>query len=65
VLNRKSFDMLLFLIDHRNRVASKDGLLQALWPDQFVEESNLTQQVFFLRKALSRHESGAKIIKTI
>ena len=64
-LNRKSFDLLLFLIDHRDRVINKDELLQALWPGQFIEESNLTQQIFLLRKALSRHESGVKIIETI
>jgi DNA-binding winged helix-turn-helix (wHTH) protein/tetratricopeptide (TPR) repeat protein len=64
-LNRKSFDLLVYLIDHRDRVSGKDDLLAALWPDQFVEESNLTQQVFLLRKALSRHESGKKIIETI
>jgi DNA-binding winged helix-turn-helix (wHTH) protein/tetratricopeptide (TPR) repeat protein len=64
-LSRKSFDLLLFLLDHRDRVVSKDNLLQALWPDQFVEESNLTQHVFLLRKALSRHESKKKIIETI
>jgi DNA-binding winged helix-turn-helix (wHTH) protein/tetratricopeptide (TPR) repeat protein len=64
-LNRKSFDLLVYLIDHRDRVTSKDELLTALWPDQFVEESNLTQQVFLLRKALSRHESGRKIIETV
>lgn len=64
-LSRKGFDLLLFLIDHRDRVVNKDELLQTLWPGQFVEESNLTQQIFLLRKALSRHESGAKIIETI
>jgi DNA-binding winged helix-turn-helix (wHTH) protein len=64
-LNRKSFDLLVYLIDHRDRVCSKDELLAALWPDQFIEESNLTQQIFLLRKALSRHESGRKIIETI
>jgi len=64
-LNRKSFDLLVYLIEHRDRVSSKDELLTALWPDQFIEESNLTQQVFLLRKALSRHESGRKIVETI
>jgi Tol biopolymer transport system component/DNA-binding winged helix-turn-helix (wHTH) protein len=64
-LSRKSFDLLLFLIDHRDQVLNKEELLQAVWPDQFVEESNLTQQIFLLRKALSRHESGVKIIETI
>jgi len=64
-LSRKSFDLLLYLIDHRDRVVSKDELLEKLWPDQFVEESNLTQHIFLLRKALSRHEAGQKIIQTV
>ncbi len=64
-LNRKTFDLLLYLVDRRDRVASKDELLKALWPDQFVEESNLTQHVFLLRKALSRHTSGSKVIETV
>ncbi|WP_231738076.1 winged helix-turn-helix domain-containing protein [Terracidiphilus gabretensis] len=64
-LNRKSFDVLLYLVEHRNRVVSKDELLETVWAGQFVEESNLTQQVFLLRKALSRHQSGIKIIETV
>ena len=64
-LNRKSFDLLLYLIDHNDRVVGKEELLQALWPEQFVEESNLSQQIFLVRKALSRHESGRKIIETV
>ena len=64
-LNRKTFDLLLYLIDHRERVVGKDELLQALWPQQFIEESNLTQHIFLLRKALSRHGSGTKIIETV
>jgi len=64
-LNRKSFDLLLYLVDHRDRVVSKEELLETLWAGQFVEESNLTQQIFLLRKALSRHESGRKIIETV
>jgi len=40
-------------------------LLRALWPESFVEESNLSQHIFLLRKALSRHESGTKIIETV
>ena len=64
-INRKTFDLLLFLIDHRERVVGKEELLQVLWPDQFVEESNLTQHVFLLRKALSRHASGKKLVETV
>jgi len=64
-LNRKTFDLLLYLMDHADRVVGKDELLRALWPESFVEESNLSQHIFLLRKALSRHESGTKIIETV
>jgi DNA-binding winged helix-turn-helix (wHTH) protein/tetratricopeptide (TPR) repeat protein len=64
-LNRKTFDLLLYLVDHADRVVGKEELLHTLWPESFVEESNLTQHIFLLRKALSRHESGTKIIETV
>ena len=64
-VNRRSFDVLLYLIDHRDRVVSKSELLDKIWEGQFVEESNLVQQVFLLRKVFSRHDSGSKIIETI
>jgi DNA-binding winged helix-turn-helix (wHTH) protein/tetratricopeptide (TPR) repeat protein len=64
-LNRKTFDLLLYLVDRRERVVGKEELLQALWPEQFIEESNLTQHVFLLRKALSKHSSGQRMIETV
>jgi DNA-binding winged helix-turn-helix (wHTH) protein len=51
-LTRKGFDLLVYLIEHRDRVVSRDDLLEDLWPRQVVEVSNLTQQIFLLRKAL-------------
>ena len=63
-LNRKTFDLLLYLVDHRDRLVTKDELLENLWSEQFVEESNLTQHVFLLRKALSKYGAEA-IIQTI
>jgi DNA-binding winged helix-turn-helix (wHTH) protein/Flp pilus assembly protein TadD len=64
-LNRKTFDLLLYLMDRRERVVGKEELLQALWPEQFIEESNLSQHIFLLRKALSRHSSGEKMVETV
>ena len=64
VLARKTFDLLLYLIDRHDEVVSKDELLEGLWPKQVVEEGNLNQQVFLLHKALSRHGPG-KIIETV
>ena len=64
-LNRKTFDLLLYLVDSADRVVTKEELLRELWPNSFVEESNLTQHIFLLRKALSRHASGEKVIETV
>jgi len=51
-LTPKAFEVLLLLIQHSGQVVSKNELMRAVWPDSFVEESNLTQTVFTLRKAL-------------
>jgi len=51
-LKAKAVDTLLLLIDRRGDVVEKDDLMKSLWPDSFVEESNLTQNIYTLRKAL-------------
>lgn len=51
-LTPKAFEVLLALIQANGQVVSKNDLMQTVWPDSFVEESNLTQTVFMLRKAL-------------
>ena len=52
-LTPKVFEVLLLLVQANGQVVSKNELMQAVWPDSFVEESNLTQTVFMLRKALA------------
>jgi TolB-like protein/DNA-binding winged helix-turn-helix (wHTH) protein/Tfp pilus assembly protein PilF len=51
-LTSKTFDLLLVLVQNAGRVVTKEELMEAVWPDSFVEESNLTQTVFMVRKAL-------------
>jgi len=51
-LTGKCFDVLLALITHYPDIVSKDLLMKSAWPDTFVEESNLTQHISMLRKAL-------------
>jgi TolB-like protein/DNA-binding winged helix-turn-helix (wHTH) protein len=51
-LTPKAFDVLLLLIQNAGRTVTKDELMKAVWPDSFVEESNLTQTIFMVRKAL-------------
>ena len=51
-LGARAFDLLLVLIEHRDRVVGKDELLARVWPGTVVEENNLTVQVSSLRKVL-------------
>ncbi|MGO8786023.1 MAG: winged helix-turn-helix domain-containing protein [Terriglobia bacterium] len=48
----KALDLLLVLLENRDRAMSKEEIMQALWPNTVVDESNLTQNVFQLRRAL-------------
>lgn len=56
----RAFDLLLALIEHRDRVVSKNELLDLVWPGLVVEENNLQVQVSSLRKVL-----GPKAIATV
>ncbi|MFZ2000783.1 MAG: tetratricopeptide repeat protein [Candidatus Sulfotelmatobacter sp.] len=64
-LTPKAFETLLILIRSSERIVLKDDLMKALWPDSFVEESNLTQNIFVLRKALGESAQGARYIATV
>ena len=63
-LTPKAFDTLLFLIEHRDRVVTKDELLSSLWPDTVVEEATLSQHIYKIRKALN-DEEGLRYIQTV
>ena len=64
-LTPKAFETLLILIRSSESVVLKDDLMKSLWPDSFVEESNLTQNIFVLRKALGETAQDARYIATI
>ena len=51
-LTPKVFEILLALVQNSGHVISKDDLMKRVWPDSFVEEGNLTQNISLLRKAL-------------
>src|SRR5438128_2010928 len=61
----KAFETLLLLIENSGHVLKKDELMEALWPNSFVEESNLTQSIFLLRKALGDDQREHHYIKTV
>jgi len=64
-LTPKAFDVLLFLTQNPNRLITKEELLQAVWGDTFVEEGNLAQYVWHLRKALGDNSEDTRLIVTI
>lgn len=64
-LTPKAFDILLALIERRDRVVDKAELMGLVWPESFVEDANLTQTIFVLRKTLGADASGAHYIETV
>jgi eukaryotic-like serine/threonine-protein kinase len=53
------------LIRHNEEVVTKDDLMKIVWPDTFVEEVNLSRNIFMLRKALRETSQDHKYIVTV
>src|SRR5712692_5028951 len=64
-LTSKLFDILLLLVENNGHVVDKERLMKEVWPDTFVEEGNLTQNVSLLRKALGEKPGGPQFIETV
>lgn len=64
-LQLKAFETLLVLVRHSDQVVLKDDLMKSVWPDTFVEESNLAQNVFVLRKTLGETAGQHRYIATV
>jgi DNA-binding winged helix-turn-helix (wHTH) protein/TolB-like protein len=64
-LTPKAFDVLLALVERRDRVVDKAELMKVVWPDSFVEEANLSQTIFVLRKTLGEQPDGQRFIETV
>src|ERR1700677_908182 len=61
----KAFQVLLVLMRHSKQVVSKDDLMKTIWPDTFVEEANLSRNIFLLRKALGESPQDHQYIVTV
>lgn len=61
----KAFDILLVLCENSGKVVPKEELLNKVWPDTFVEESNLAQNIFVLRKTLGDGVDEKRYIITV
>src|SRR5580658_4968126 len=62
----RAFDLLFYMVQNAERLLTKEELMKSVWGDAFVEEGNLTQSVFLLRKALSANQpADNKLIVTV
>ncbi|HEV8383537.1 MAG TPA: winged helix-turn-helix domain-containing protein, partial [Candidatus Acidoferrales bacterium] len=61
----KVFETLCVLVENSGHLLDKAELMQRIWPNTFVEEANLAQNVFSLRKALGEREGELEYIETV
>jgi DNA-binding winged helix-turn-helix (wHTH) protein/tetratricopeptide (TPR) repeat protein len=64
-LTPKAIDTLIILVQNSGRVLEKKEIMDQIWPDTFVEEATLAQNIFTLRKALGESVTGGQYIETI
>jgi DNA-binding winged helix-turn-helix (wHTH) protein/TolB-like protein len=64
-LSSRAFDILLLLIENRDRVVTKDEIFARVWPGTIVEENNLAVQISALRRALQEAPGDPKLIATV
>jgi len=64
-LTPKTFQILLVLMRHSQEVVTKEDMLKTVWPDTFVEEANLSRNIFLLRKALGETPQDHQYVVTV
>lgn len=65
VLSPKAFEMLVALLERSGHLVEKEELLKQLWPDSFVEEANLSHNIYLIRRALGQHSEEQQYIETV
>ncbi|HUF03726.1 MAG TPA: tetratricopeptide repeat protein [Aridibacter sp.] len=64
-ITQKSFETLCFLISNRHRMLKKQEILDEVWSESFVEEANLAQHIYMVRKVLRNNGGSSEFIETI
>jgi DNA-binding winged helix-turn-helix (wHTH) protein len=64
-LEPQVFDLLVYLVRNRERVVSKDDLLEAIWGGRIVSESTVTSRINAARKAVGDSGEAQRLIRTV
>ncbi|PYQ57032.1 MAG: hypothetical protein DMF53_23795, partial [Acidobacteria bacterium] len=64
-LTPKAFSILVALLENRGQVVEKEDLIRRIWPDTYVTEANLTQNISSLRKALGERANDHRYVVTV
>ncbi len=65
MLTQKAFKILRLLVENAGQLVKKEQLISEIWQDNFVEDANITQQIYILRKALGNDKNGKPFIQTL
>ena len=61
----KQLELLSMLVRHRGELVTKDEIIEEIWKDSFVEESNLSRHIYLLRKTLREHGADDELIENL
>ncbi len=64
-LEPQAFDVLVYLVSHRDRVVPKDELMDAIWGNRFVTETAVTSRIKQVRRALGDDGQAQRLIRTV
>jgi TolB-like protein/DNA-binding winged helix-turn-helix (wHTH) protein len=64
-LTNKAYRVLLILVQNSEQTVQKEYIYNELWGDSFVEDANLTQHIYILRKTLGQTPAGESYIETV
>jgi len=64
-LTSRVFETLLYMVEHHDTVLDKERLMEAVWPDSIVEENNLTQNIYTLRRVFGETPGSHRFIVTV
>jgi len=61
----KVFEILVLLIENKGLILKKEEIMKRLWPDRYVEASNVSQNIFLLRKILGKSPGNEQYIENV